>query len=79
MNNLTSGWWEYDENQGFFQEFADKTNMPDLLQELYYEIPHMDTEFAINSKHTIGYTFFSLNKFKHLHFLNYITSCARTS
>ena len=36
--------------------------MPDLLQELYYEIPHMDTEFAINSKHTIGYTFFSLNK-----------------
>ena len=62
MNNLTSGWWEYDSEQGFFQEFADKTNMPDLLQKLYYEISHMDTEFVINGKHTIGYTFFSLNK-----------------
>jgi hypothetical protein len=62
MQNLTSGWWEYDSEQGYFQEFANKTNMPDLLQEVYYEISHMDTEFVINEEHSPGYTFFSLNK-----------------
>ena len=62
IQNLKSNWNDNDSEQGFFQEFVNETNMPDLLQDLYYEIPYLDTELYMNHKHFLGYTFFSLKK-----------------
>jgi len=69
-------WWDDNSMQGEFQEFANKTNMPNILQEIYYMIRNSSKELVLGAQNpcTAPYTVMSLlqmmqgyGKIKYIH------------